>query len=544
MQMTHETWEAIDARGLELARWQGRLDVEIGEWMLAARESGVHEHFGFGSFAEYLERRLGYAAHASAERLRVAESLATLEATREALRAGELTWSAAREITRVAVSETEKDWLGATRGRRAGEVQRMVAGRRPGQRPTDRADPRLERHALHYEVGGETLGIWRESIRRLQQELGGNVTEEEVLREMARRVLGGPTDAGRAPFQIAVSRCEDCGRAWQEARGELVAMTPEHAERAACDAQHVGDVGSSHVGRRASQEIPPATRRQVMRRDRGRCRAPGCRNATFLEAHHIALRSENGDHDACGCSPTVGPAPSRKDREASDSGRPIDREVAPIEGEDLAQALALRHADQRRIGEVHGKVPVLADELADAFEVVLVQRQEPWSRPRDHLQERVLGSPGEAEQVHGLGHGGPDGPERLAQPAESLDALLVVVVVAVEERDEGTGVDEDQRPVLALDRVVRRPPDCLSSSKARSFSPVRTERSRAPPRAHPARSATRSKGDPSAGGSPSRSARSARASRTTSDFPRPRLRASRSTSRSVFESSRTVRAIL
>jgi hypothetical protein len=60
-------------------------------------------------------------------------------------------------------------------------------------------------------------------------------------------------------------------------------------ERALCDAQVLGEP--------ASQEIPPATRRKVMRRDHARCRVPGCRLATWVDVHHIQLRSEGGDHD-------------------------------------------------------------------------------------------------------------------------------------------------------------------------------------------------------------------------------------------------------
>jgi len=56
----------------------------------------------------------------------------------------------------------------------------------------------------------------------------------------------------------------------------------------------------AHVGAasvRATQTIPPATRRAVLRRDGGKCRVPGCRHAVFTEPHHIGLRSEGGDHD-------------------------------------------------------------------------------------------------------------------------------------------------------------------------------------------------------------------------------------------------------
>jgi hypothetical protein len=58
---------------------------------------------------------------------------------------------------------------------------------------------------------------------------------------------------------------------------------------------------------RAKQSIPPALRRAVLLRDEHRCQVPGCRNTTFLDLHHIQLRSEGGRHELgnlltiCGC---------------------------------------------------------------------------------------------------------------------------------------------------------------------------------------------------------------------------------------------------
>jgi hypothetical protein len=70
---------------------------------------------------------------------------------------------------------------------------------------------------------------------------------------------------------------------------------------AACDGQNIGHVGeSTHVGaavavpRRATQSIPPALRRTVLRRDAGRCRVPGCRHATFVDVHHLVPRAGGG----------------------------------------------------------------------------------------------------------------------------------------------------------------------------------------------------------------------------------------------------------
>jgi hypothetical protein len=113
-----------------------------------------------------------------------------------------------------------------------------------------------------------------------------------------RRALGGPDDEGRARYQVAVSRCDECGRASIDAGGRREVIDDAVAEMAMCDGQHVGDVDGPRVGApRATQSIPPAIRRQVMRRDRKRCVVPGCTNHRFVDVHHLDPRSEGGGHD-------------------------------------------------------------------------------------------------------------------------------------------------------------------------------------------------------------------------------------------------------
>lgn len=67
----------------------------------------------------------------------MAEALGELPELSEALRSGTLCWSAARELARVATQQTEAEWLQAARGHTVHEVERLVSGRRPGDRPRD-----------------------------------------------------------------------------------------------------------------------------------------------------------------------------------------------------------------------------------------------------------------------------------------------------------------------------------------------------------------------------------------------------------------------
>ena len=339
-----ERWREIDAWGKKLSDQIGALDVEIGDWLIAAREAEIHIRVGLGTFLEYAERRLKLDAHAASERLRVAEVLVGLPDLREALLRGERSWSVVRELTRVATPETEAEWLAATDGKRVREVERMVSGRRPGQTPRDPVDARAQRHVLRFEVSAEAYALFREAVRVMRREVDPSLSEEQVLGEMARRALGGPADEGRSPYQVALTICEGCGRGWQDARGEKVDVPAEVIEKAACDAQRIGRLdpssSSSHGGRaRASQTIPPAVRREVLRRDGGRCRVPGCASSTWIELHHLKLRSEGGDHDPsrvfCLCG--------------AHHGR-LHEGLLLVEGESIAD-LTFRHADGSEYGK-------------------------------------------------------------------------------------------------------------------------------------------------------------------------------------------------
>ncbi|HEX4341533.1 MAG TPA: RuvA C-terminal domain-containing protein [Polyangiaceae bacterium] len=123
---------------------------------------------------------------------------------------------------------------------------------------------------------------------------GTPLDDDSALMLMARHVLGGPADAGRASYQIALSVCPTCDRGYQHASGQhigVITTSVAGAEPAKGESAHVGarrakderaHVGAepakdecAHVGAaliraiggvRAKQTVSPATRRAVRRR--------------------------------------------------------------------------------------------------------------------------------------------------------------------------------------------------------------------------------------------------------------------------------------
>jgi len=309
-------WKRAHDELLRLAKERAGLDWQEGRSLLSALRSQAHRKIGYASFEEYIERLFGYSPRFTKEKVRVAEALEVLTEMAQALKDGDICWSALREITRVATPRTEAEWLKAARGRSVRQIERLVSGRKPGDGPDDPPDEAHRRHVIRLEVSGATYATFREMTAKLRRDSGEPLDDDAVVLMMARSVLGGPNDIGRSSYQIKLDVCERCRRGSQEGRGEPIVVAPEVVEMAECDGQHVGRIPSrsdAHVRQnpseraqepsgnrpmptRATQSPPPSVRRQVLRRDRGSCVVPGCKHGTFLDVHHIRPREEGGDH--------------------------------------------------------------------------------------------------------------------------------------------------------------------------------------------------------------------------------------------------------
>jgi hypothetical protein len=296
-----ESWQVAHAALVEIARERAGLDFEEGRWLIAAQRASVDRQLGYGSFIEYAERLFGYTPRVTQEKLRVAQALEALPELSHQLRDGTLTFSQVRELTRVATPETERIWAESARDRTSRQVERLVSGRPPGSLPDSPARPELIKRVLRFEVSNETYASFREAVAKLRRDAGEHLDDDTTFILLARHVLGGPTDDGRASYQVALDVCEDCQRGRQHADGDLVDVSSHVRGMASCDAQrlpraHVGQTPTESPAR-AKQDVPPAVRREVLRRDHHRCRAPGCAHATFVDVHHVRTRADGGQHD-------------------------------------------------------------------------------------------------------------------------------------------------------------------------------------------------------------------------------------------------------
>jgi hypothetical protein len=144
-----------------------------------------------------------------------------------------------RELTRVAVPDTEGAWLAAAQGKTIRQLEDLVATKSPGDAPEalTTQPSALARAALR---GGarDIRAVPRRHARATT--LDGRLHDDAVLLMMARHLLAGPGDEGRAPYQVSLTVCARCARGEQLGGGESVPIGAEVVTMAGGDGQHIG----------------------------------------------------------------------------------------------------------------------------------------------------------------------------------------------------------------------------------------------------------------------------------------------------------------
>ena len=332
--------------GDEIARLSAHIQAATYRLLELIRAFDVSEGWraeGFLTCAGWLSWRTGIAPGAAREKVRVARALGELPALSAALERGELSYSLARAITRVATPATEAELVEVARQATGAQMERLVGGLRVAElaergekeRHADRAlwvVPEEDgtwtiRGRLPAEVGAvlcralEAAGEALRGSTPVDPEESAAARQVDALGLVAEAALAtGAAMAGGREARVA-SRTErfrvvvhvsaetlSGARAGEKTveRAGSTAETPwiergphisaETARRLACDAAvvemtHDPSGGVLDVGRRR-RTVPSALRRALDHRDRG-CRFPGCR-ARFCDAHHVTHWARGG----------------------------------------------------------------------------------------------------------------------------------------------------------------------------------------------------------------------------------------------------------
>ncbi len=289
-------------------------------WFAEVARRGLYRQLGHASLQLYATRALGFSDNRYYQFKRLADDLDRLPILREAVATGEVGWTKARQVARVATAATQAVWvaMAATTGRR--ELERQVrqvqqvrqervrqVRKRRGVAPSAQlafdaaVAPPLADVSTTISLRADGVRLARfealvEKAHRLGLAPAGTDRLDLVLAALETLVSAAGDDAPRAATgpaaQIIVQQCPACERAAvTTSRGELP-VAPAQLAALACDAR------VRRPGQPNRATIKPSVRAAVLARDRHRCATPGCRSTRFLEVHHVTPRAQGGSNRA------------------------------------------------------------------------------------------------------------------------------------------------------------------------------------------------------------------------------------------------------
>jgi len=180
--------------------------MALSFYLVDMAERGVHQELGFHGIEQYAEMRYQIRPATTRRYLVVGRALRELPEIRRAIGEGRLFWSQVRELVRVAVPETEHEWIEWARNRSAREITAQVRIRRKGERPTDPARRRI--HNAWFRPDGRMNALqwakWNTARAKLEAEFGRPVSDTEMLEEMSDLLLSTRAD-GTVPGRMPVN---------------------------------------------------------------------------------------------------------------------------------------------------------------------------------------------------------------------------------------------------------------------------------------------------------------------------------------------------
>jgi hypothetical protein len=247
-------------------------------------DAGHLRTLGYSNITQYADTALHLNPGKAYDLLRIGRSLGDLPRLDATFAAGDMEWTKAREIVRVATPETEAAWIErashVSNRRLEREVARSLTGDLPPKR--EEREPARKRVTFEMEAGDKTL--LQDCLAYLRSQSGlkpGEVDDGALLAEMARRILhdaqGKEAPSGE-PYRVVLERCPDC----KDTHSVDADASETVVNEACCDAEVVDAESGS-----TTRTIPPKLRMQVLVREKFSCGVPGCTNRLWLDIHHL-----------------------------------------------------------------------------------------------------------------------------------------------------------------------------------------------------------------------------------------------------------------
>jgi 5-methylcytosine-specific restriction endonuclease McrA len=282
-------------------------------WFDDINERKLYLDLGYSSINQYAEQELGFSTSRTGDYLQLCRSFKKLPTVKAKVKSGELAYTSARVLARVANEKNVDGWVEFAMNNSRRVLEREVKrakieanDKSAGQASLLPAQPKTRPAAVVPILVTQSLTptqfaryekLW-EQIRKHKNAPADKVEAlleilESYAAESSTRVDVAP--ANKPPVQIHIHQCPECEKATvQTSRGELEIGQAE-LERAQCDSR------ISRPNERNTTSIPPKIRRLVLSHARHKCQRPGCNHTHYLEIHHLIPRSKGGTNDPDNC---------------------------------------------------------------------------------------------------------------------------------------------------------------------------------------------------------------------------------------------------
>ena len=346
------TRRSLDELEADIISLSTHITAQEYEFLVLLREFDLRQGwtaYHFNNCAEWLNMKCGMAPCTAREKLRVANSLFDLPQTSAAFQRGDLSYSKARSITRVATPSSEARLLEFAVKATAAQVDKHCMGLRNVQRETSIKDANQLHENLYLSCsahcdGSVTLSVelpkecadlvmkaLEKSVARMSRpdkdyfEDGAEIKDTssgndgyaprggwppraseifkqqaDALVEIARSYLSGGSDGKSCTadhYQVTVHVDEKALRGSPDAESKSD-LPIETVRRLCCDGSLVPVTENErgkplNVGRK-HRVVQPALRRALLARDKC-CRFPGCTHERWLDAHHVVHWADGGE---------------------------------------------------------------------------------------------------------------------------------------------------------------------------------------------------------------------------------------------------------
>ena len=343
--ISHITHRNLDQLEADIISLSNHINAQEYEFLVLLREFDLRQGwkaYHFSHCADWLNMKCGMQPSTGREKLRVANALFDLPKTSSAFQKGDLSYSKARALTRIATPATEEHLLDFAVMATAAQVDRHCMELRNVQREVSTADSNRMHNSRYLSCsphgdGSVTLSVElpKESADLVMKalEMATSTTEindvyvdenaprdasifmqqqADALIEIAQSYLAGsPGDSGSKNnkagtadrYQVTVHIDEKAlsGQPAADSRSDLPVET---VRRLCCDGSLVPVVEDAkhnplNVGRK-HRIVQPALRRALLSRDKC-CRFPGCAHEKWLDAHHVRHWVDGGETSLENC---------------------------------------------------------------------------------------------------------------------------------------------------------------------------------------------------------------------------------------------------